>query len=309
MHSHLRQNNTFTGLSGGQEALFAAPHRFTFNGQERDDEMSGEGNSLSFKYRIEDSRLGRFFSVDPLFKEYEYNSTYAFAENDVIRYLDLEGLEKGTRDTWKTSVKISTGDVGIKVKLFGVGLSLTYSTGSNQVTYSLFRSRTNGSQSRVGASLETKETLPGVTNVTIGPYTHSEEESKKKIYEWDFENEPTEYTQTNYEKEEWNGFEFVTVNQNGDFKFDLVDVECNLLLVGVGVSVNYESASETNNQQSAGSNSTQGTQSQPSAPTYTVKGNTSNQKTSTPNNPSHNKATTRQPVNGGYGVVVTSPSR
>ncbi len=33
-------------------------------------------------------------SVDPLFIEFPWNSSYAFAENDVIRCIDLEGLEK-----------------------------------------------------------------------------------------------------------------------------------------------------------------------------------------------------------------------
>ena len=34
----------------------------------------------------------RFLSVDPLAKSYPWNSTYAFAENDVIRSIDLDGL-------------------------------------------------------------------------------------------------------------------------------------------------------------------------------------------------------------------------
>ncbi|MEB3800746.1 hypothetical protein INQ45_06580 [Flavobacterium columnare] len=39
-------------------------------------------------------QLARFLSVDPLAKNYPWNSTYAFAENDVLRSIDLEGLEK-----------------------------------------------------------------------------------------------------------------------------------------------------------------------------------------------------------------------
>ena len=41
-----------------------------------------------------DPRLGRFLSVDPIAKNYPHSSPYAFAENDVIRSIDLEGLEK-----------------------------------------------------------------------------------------------------------------------------------------------------------------------------------------------------------------------
>ena len=39
-------------------------------------------------------QMARFLSVDPLAKSYPWNSTYAFAENDVIRAIDLDGLEK-----------------------------------------------------------------------------------------------------------------------------------------------------------------------------------------------------------------------
>lgn len=69
-------------------------YRFGFNGQEKDNEVYGEGNAYSFEYRIHDSRIGRFLSVDPLLRDYPWNSTYAFAENDVIRCTDLEGKEK-----------------------------------------------------------------------------------------------------------------------------------------------------------------------------------------------------------------------
>ncbi|MCP4122892.1 MAG: hypothetical protein GY751_14165 [Bacteroidetes bacterium] len=58
-----------------------------------DDEVKGDCNSLAFKYRIHDPRLGRFLSVDPLASSYPWNSTYAFAENSVISGIDLEGME------------------------------------------------------------------------------------------------------------------------------------------------------------------------------------------------------------------------
>jgi len=75
--------------------VFYNTYRFGFNGMEKDDEVFGStGTALSFKFRMYDSRIGKFFSVDPLAKDYPWNSTYAFAENDVIRAIDLEGLEK-----------------------------------------------------------------------------------------------------------------------------------------------------------------------------------------------------------------------
>jgi RHS repeat-associated protein len=68
-------------------------YRYGYNGQENDNEVNGEGNSIQFTYRIYDPRVGRFLSVDPLSAEYPWNSTYAFAENRVIDGIDLEGLE------------------------------------------------------------------------------------------------------------------------------------------------------------------------------------------------------------------------
>jgi hypothetical protein len=48
---------------------------------------------VTYKYRVEDPRLGRFFSVDPLFAKYAFNSVYAFSENRLIDGFELEGLE------------------------------------------------------------------------------------------------------------------------------------------------------------------------------------------------------------------------
>ena len=69
-------------------------YRYGFQGQEKDDEIKGEGNSLNYTFRMHDPRVGRFFAVDPLFKTYPSNSPFAFSQNDVIRSIELEGLEK-----------------------------------------------------------------------------------------------------------------------------------------------------------------------------------------------------------------------
>lgn len=43
---------------------------------------------------MHDPRIGRFFAIDPLAREYPWNSPYAFSENVVIHAVELEGLEK-----------------------------------------------------------------------------------------------------------------------------------------------------------------------------------------------------------------------
>ncbi len=68
-------------------------YRYGFQGQEKDDEVKGEGNSFNYKYRMHDPRVGRFFAVDPMFRSYPHNSPYAFSENRVLDAIELEGLE------------------------------------------------------------------------------------------------------------------------------------------------------------------------------------------------------------------------
>jgi RHS repeat-associated protein len=72
-------------------------YRYGFQGQEKDDEIKGEGNSLNYKYRMHDPRVGRFFAVDPLLRKYPELTPYQFSSNRVIQFVELEGLEAGMR--------------------------------------------------------------------------------------------------------------------------------------------------------------------------------------------------------------------
>ena len=74
-------------------ALYNSLYRYGFQGQEKDDELKGDGNSVNFEFRMHDPRIGRFFAVDPLTTNYPWNSPYAFSENQVIHLIELEGLE------------------------------------------------------------------------------------------------------------------------------------------------------------------------------------------------------------------------
>ena len=76
-------------------------YRYGFQGQEKDDEVKGEGNSINFTFRMYASRLGKFLSIDPLTAHYPHNSPYAFAENRVIDGIELEGAEYLDKDEAK----------------------------------------------------------------------------------------------------------------------------------------------------------------------------------------------------------------
>lgn len=69
-------------------------YSYGFNGKENNNEIYGNSNLQDYGMRLYNVRLGKFLSIDPYLKNYPWNSTYAFAENDVIRNIDLDGLEK-----------------------------------------------------------------------------------------------------------------------------------------------------------------------------------------------------------------------
>jgi RHS repeat-associated protein len=82
-------------------------YRYGFENQEQDQELWD--GAVSFKYRIEDQRLGRFFSIDPLEREFPFYSSYQFCANSPIMAIELEGLESSNnpnlseQHSWKYS--------------------------------------------------------------------------------------------------------------------------------------------------------------------------------------------------------------
>ena len=99
---------SYVVLDCNQDSEFAREYRFGFNGQQKDNEVAGIGNHLDFKFRGYDSRLGKFWSVDPLSSSYPWNSNYAFAENRVIDGKDLEGREFGIANWCARSAGMTT---------------------------------------------------------------------------------------------------------------------------------------------------------------------------------------------------------
>lgn len=102
-------------------------HKYDFQNQERQDELGL--NWLQFKYRMHDPAIGRFVSIDPLAEDYVHNSTYAFAENKVIKYNELEGLEitlnkfdrmSYENKSWVGKAATFVGNAGISIANGGI---------------------------------------------------------------------------------------------------------------------------------------------------------------------------------------------
>jgi len=117
------------------------PYRYGFNGKENDYEIKNScGTSYDYGFRIYDSRLGKFLSVDPLTKEYPWYTPYQFAGNTPIQAIDIDGLEEGY--LWKASgyypdynpqaALQDLGKIGKKVAVqlaeYSIGLIVTLAT-------------------------------------------------------------------------------------------------------------------------------------------------------------------------------------
>jgi hypothetical protein len=85
-----------SGISDKAIKTNYAENKYRFQKQELQNKEFSDGSGLEmyeFKYRFDDCQLGRFWSIDPIANEYEYNSPYAFSEDKVTGHVELEGLE------------------------------------------------------------------------------------------------------------------------------------------------------------------------------------------------------------------------
>jgi hypothetical protein len=65
-----------------------------FNGQEKDDEIKGSGNHLSFGDYGYDPRIGRRWNIEPMIGKYpSYSSYFVFGNNPIINF-DPDGKDK-----------------------------------------------------------------------------------------------------------------------------------------------------------------------------------------------------------------------
>ena len=80
---------TFGSPINGRSVNAGTSYAYGFNGKRNDLETGTQDYGM----RIYNPSLGRFLSVDPLYKEYAYYSTYQFSGNDPIKFIDRDGLE------------------------------------------------------------------------------------------------------------------------------------------------------------------------------------------------------------------------
>lgn len=112
-------NNSFNVYIKKLRSCGASFLFYGFQAQEKDDEIKGSGNSINYTFRMHDPRLGRFFAVDPLEKDFPWNSPYAFGENRLIDSKELEGLESvDAKFNLNLGFSVTLGKVDNALKIF-----------------------------------------------------------------------------------------------------------------------------------------------------------------------------------------------
>lgn len=94
-------------------------YRFGFNGQELDDEVAGNGNTNTALFWEYDTRLGRRWNIDPLFKDLPGISPYIFSYNSPLIFNDQTG-KKGKVTIERNENGGGTITVSSTIYLFGL---------------------------------------------------------------------------------------------------------------------------------------------------------------------------------------------
>ena len=93
---------------------FHIPHyRNLFNGQEADNEVYGDGAVLGFEYRMHDTRIGRWWSIDPMADKYPGVGPYVFCMDSPLILMDPSGakIDPASQDDWNKQKQDITATV------------------------------------------------------------------------------------------------------------------------------------------------------------------------------------------------------
>src|SRR5690554_452079 len=101
-------------------------YRYGFNGMESDDDIKGRGNSYTTEFRQYDPRLGRWLSIDPLFKNFPWQSPYVVFDNNPIVNNDPKGAaaENQSDGSKSKKEKLQEKETKLREKAFSIRLPI-----------------------------------------------------------------------------------------------------------------------------------------------------------------------------------------
>lgn len=128
------------GMEMVGRTMASGDFRYGYQNWEKDDEIKGSGNHLSFGDYGYDPRLGRRWNIDPIASKYPDLSPYHFTGNNPIRFVDFDGEDFGVKinHTDKTIVIVAnvytTSDKSYRQALKSAGAWNTKSATSGGYT-------------------------------------------------------------------------------------------------------------------------------------------------------------------------------
>ena len=132
------------------------PTTYSFQGQERDDEVTGMGNSYDFGARMSDSRIGRFLSVDPIDFKFPDFSPFSFCLNNPLVFVDPTGEEPSPAAYKSAAKKLGVSVAQIRaVYKSEVQNSAFFSDGKTKILFErhYFSRLTNGKYDKSNPSI------------------------------------------------------------------------------------------------------------------------------------------------------------
>ena len=219
---HKGYNNVITSTNPAQD--------FKYNGKELQDEL--DLNWYDLGARNYDHSLGRFMNIDPKAEQYSFQSTYAFANNNSIYYVDING--EGVDTDYKLDKK--------KGEITRVDVNDGSEKNKNDRLYATDDDGNVDKNKKIQIDKENAEDNTLISDVAESTRTYNTENSEGVKSEW-----KKTLTTTSSKEDAFKVFNFVANNSNVEWslhKFNVSNANVDLYQIGSfhnpGVSPAFE---------------------------------------------------------------------
>jgi muramidase (phage lysozyme) len=167
-------------------------YRFGFNGNEKDDEVKGDDNHLSFGDFGCDPRLGKRWNIDPLTLKYPSHSPFSVFNDNPIFFIDPTGMmAEDPGDIYSSDGRHLKNDGKVDEKVYVVDKSKIASTGKWAVKDQIEVTGMTNKELNLRASLSTlKQTEAGRLNKALDYNTWN---NNKNFTEYTYSENPEVY--------------------------------------------------------------------------------------------------------------------